>query len=222
MDELDSLYLSRDLIEAKLLEMNNDLQEINDDIALLEAERSVDSAFWTEPDENGGRYLVPAMKVREAFEQGSRAQRHWVKTQPVFNNAIMATLTGEVDSDIMDMYGRVSTANLGIQMLKGIMRLMPALDEEGHEIDGLMIPVWGNHGPYKATMAFQSQWVDDLTSILNREMKKAEALMGRMDRRYNRAVRSRTLEAFWKNWPDYIPPEEYLATDPNVGVRYEP
>lgn len=189
---------------AELEESIDDLKEfITNEEARLIAE---ENDLWTAPDEFGGMQLKPMMAIYEKFQNGTRAERLWAKTYSGFHNKLLATIGETTSPRNLTYYSRAQTKYFAFAMIGGgpVLAEVIEKDEDGNITEykeGYLIPWYGNYGPRGATKWFEEEWSrpDKEEACRNRAERRLKSL----DRRYDLARRTGTINGFMQKYPFY-------------------
>ena len=187
--------------------LKDELIECRELIAELSEEES-GNPNWSGKDEIGGRDLLPKDVIHQQLLNGVRSDYHYAHKLPDFYfEGIFASLTDQIDPDVMRMYREAQTRHFAGAIVGRTFVMAECYTPEGELIPGYKIPWNGNHGPYAATMKYQDDWASP--TKLNRVRGQGERAMRLMDREYWRAKVGGKVDTFMAKYPYYIPEDEW-------------
>lgn len=183
------------------------LVEVRAEIARLSAEES-QNEFWSDPDTDGGRTLLPMMDVQAILLDGNRAEVYHAQTNEVFTHRFFATITEDVTPAATAHYARAATAYFGILISRAGYGRGPihaeCFDLETNvRIPGLYIPYYGSYGEHGSTVALREYWQSP--QCIGRIRYIAEFQMKQLDRQYRMAQFRGQTEEFMAEYPYYVP-----------------
>lgn len=205
MSDLEQALAYEQELMMEMEELKEELVEVRELISSLSAEES-DNPHWTAPQgELGARLNTDIAAIHDTLLQGNRAEVYWANSNPIFHYAgILASLTEEISPEYRAHYVKAQTKYFGAAIAGLTFTMAEVYDPEtGVQMEGYVIPWWGNHGPYKATMKLQEDWASPLK--LSRVRGQAEREMKRLDRRFFWYKVTGREDEFMEKYPNYVP-----------------
>ena len=200
----EDLLAMKDQILADIEELKAELDEIQALLTAAAAMESANNKYWSEPDEVGGRKLIPLEEIKEEFRTSrNRAEVMWYHGNAMFHyTGFIASLTEEIDPDVLRMYSEAQSKLFAGAIVGRTWVMAPCFDAEGNRLEGYAIPWSGNRGPHLSTMRLQDEWADPM--MLQTQRLKAKRYIRGMDRKYKLAGMRGKLDEFMENYPWYI------------------